>query len=143
MNVYQNDLPYPINKIACYFCSIANANTNQDWTPQELNRRFERCKNLKYIDANDCIASPGNVANILETGLVFIGKFYTDYVPKEGDYIIMCFKMTPDAVDAHFVVHDGSGIYTKEHVAYDPWAGGSKTVREGMCTSLRVFRRNT
>lgn len=136
--VFQNDLDPTFNKIACYFTSIANV---KESTAEELNFYWGICKKLGYIDANDCIYSPNGVANILKTGLVFKGKFYCDYKPKTNDYVIGCWKPTKDATEAHFVVMDNSGIYTKEHVVFDPWKGGSHTVDVGLCTSLRVFVR--
>ena len=140
--VFQNDLDPSFNKIACYFTSIAHIKEN---TAEELNFYWGLCKKLGYIDSKDCIYSPNGVANVLKTGLSFKGKFYLDYKPSANDYVIGCWKLTKEADEAHFVVMDNSGIYTREHVIYDPFrnndGSGSKTVRVGLCTSLRVFIR--
>lgn len=141
MKIYQNDLDPSIAHIACYFTSIASAKEDYEWTAQELNEKFFQCKTLGYIDEDNCIAKPQYVANVLETGLTFIGKFYTDYVHQKNDVIIGCWKVMPSAKDAHFVLMNNNGVYTRDNVSFDPWEGGSNTCRIGLCTSLRVFRR--
>ena len=143
MNVYQNDLDPSISHIACYYTSIAAGRQGYEWTAKDLNDLFEQCKQLRYIDQSNCIYSPQGVAKILGTDLIFSAKLYpgTYTTPTERDYIIGCWKLTPDAVDAHFVVMDDSGTYTKDHVIFDPWKGGSHTVNVGLCTSIRLFRR--
>lgn len=141
--ISQNSLDSAISHIACYFCSIANA-AGRDWSAKELNSIFFVDKQAGLIDKSNCIYSPTGVARSLGEKIKFRMKAYPDsYSPKAGDYVIGCWKMTPDAADAHFVVMDNSGIFTKEHVTYDPWEGGSKTVREGICTSLRIFNEQT
>lgn len=140
--VYQTELDKNISNVACYFTSIAfrRAAMGYCWYPRDLDALWYQCVKKNYIDVNQFIINPQGICDMLETKLVFKGKFYTDYKVKPTDYIIGCFKMTPIANEAHFTVMDDSGIYTKEHVLFDPWSSkGSKTVREGICTSLRVF----
>jgi len=141
--IFQNELDKSINKIACYYTSIAfySAWKGYYWTARDLNMLWYQCVNKNYIDVNQCILNPQGVANVVGSKLIFKGKYYPDYVRKQNDYIISCFKLTREAEEAHFCVLDESGIYTKEHVLFDPWAGGSKTVAEGLCTSLRVFSK--
>lgn len=137
--VFQNALDSSINHIACYYDSIANYR-NYPWKASELNDIFFICKDRNFINDKNCIIDPTHVAVMLNCNLAFQGKYYCDFKPdSDKHYIIGCWKMTKDADDAHFVVMDTSGIYTREHVIFDPWEGGSKTVREGLCTSLRVF----
>lgn len=145
---YQNDLREDISHIACYFCSIAfYAEKYQEtiWTAEQLNKIFDRCKELGYIDKNLCIYSPSDVTKLLGCRIKYIGKFYPkDFSKGEIEvnrYVIGCWKLTPEAEQAHFCVMDNSGIYTKEHILFDPWKGGSRTASIGLCSSLRVFQR--
>ena len=141
--IYQNELDKSISSIACYFVSLAfyRAWKGFNWTDNDLNYIFEICKQKGFIDTNNCIYNPQKVADMLGLKLIFRGKYYPDsYKVRKNDYIISCWKLSKDATSAHFCVSDNSGIYTKEHIIFDPWQGGSKTVREGACYSLRVFQ---
>jgi hypothetical protein len=145
--IYQTDLESSIAFIACYYRSIAyyrEYGSSYEWNREDLNRDWKLCLVNKYIDSKtQNIIDPSGVAKILGCDIRFLGKYYpADYKPEFDHFIIACWKKNRETDDAHFCVHDNSGIYTKEHCLFDPWSEkGSNTVNSGLITSLRIFKR--
>jgi len=121
----------------CYFLSIVRA-------AERLHARYIDAY-LAYIHAletqlieEDCFVNdPAGLLGNLTEGKWSVTKEPADYKAKPGEIVILRYeRKEPTKTWAHFVLASTDG----SKVEYDPY-GGSKTVKDGVLVSKRVFSR--
>jgi hypothetical protein len=138
--IYQTDPEFPsdVKMFGCYFLSLL-------WHLDTIfSLGIMDHKTIGAIYANEIadddigpecyLQNPQGICEYLAPKHVrFMGKYPASYTPKSGEFEIQRWYNSNTEM-FHFVA-GGSG-----KVLYDPWsAEGSRTVREGMLDSRRVF----
>lgn len=139
MTIYEtdSDLDADAQKFACYCLSIAHFHPDIDDDTFDLVWRDAKSKGI--IDGNDVLQDPQGFVNLLGYMLKFRPGHWPLSIVVDPDKTYIIAEWHNDITGfTHFVVH-AEGVITREGVTYDPIEGGSRTVREGVPVSLRLF----
>lgn len=126
-----------INKYGCYFMSLlwwVNKKVGYEFDPREISRLYNIFIDREDMRRDCFVHRPKRILSYLGLEVEEVTK--TGYSQKclEGQFEILYFERSSKGrIIPHFVAGDGEG-----HVTYDPW-GESRTVREGVLTSKRIF----
>ena len=142
--IYENDgkLDPDLAAIGCYAECIAIY--HPDITDDEMNAAWEKAKQVHYVDDDGTLNNPQGFVNILGYPLNLRldsngSSHYPLDTPLDPETMHIIAQWHNDATGfTHFVVH-ATGNISRAGVTYDPIQGGSRTVREGVPVSLRIF----
>jgi len=125
-----------IREEGCYFMCLlwyGNKYGHYELDPDKINELYKLFVDNDWMTEKCKILHPNNIINLLG-----VRALYTDRhekpsrMCKDGEFEILCFGLG-DML--HFTAGDGKG-----HITYDPM-GESKTARDGLLMSKRIFMR--
>jgi hypothetical protein len=117
----------------CYFLSIVYLAEQLTGKPIDALRAFDEALRESAARPDAYLDDPAEILGQMAGGAWTVSKEAPDYQAKPGELEVLRFER--DTGISHFVAGDGSG-----RVAFDPY-GDSRTVREGVLASKRIFRR--
>ena len=125
-----------LGKTGCYFLSIVHLAENVTKERIDAIEAFLIAFSSGNVQQDCFVVAPGTILSQLSGVRWGMRKEDKAYPTKPGELEILRFERKDvGAVVGHFVVGDGSG-----GVAWDPF-GESRTVRDGVLISKRVFYR--
>lgn len=125
-----------IGKTGCYFLSIVHVAEKYCGKYIDAYEAYKLAMVGKTIRDDCYVVDPPALLRML-TGVAWtVTKEPSTYKPIKGEQEILYFERKDTlATTGHFVVGDGEGV-----VSYDPYCD-SMTVRKGVLSSKRIFRR--
>ena len=119
-----------------------NTHYHPDISDQEFDAVWEKAKQVGILDINDILHDPQGFVNLLGYALKYRDGHWPCgiVIDPAKTYVIGEWQRPADdgGTVTHFVTMSGRGT-DRDDVVYDPIEGGSRTVREGSCVSLRLF----